>query len=88
MLLGISLVALSGMPRFRDPDSPEGPSRRRLTLAEACFLFALVVAAGSVRFLGLDHIPPGGFFDEVQNHLLSREEYIRWRDRLPLPQTR
>ncbi len=71
MLLGISLVALSGMPRFRDPGSPEGPFRRRLTLAEACFLFALVVAAGSVRFIGLDHIPPGGFFDEVQNHLVA-----------------
>ncbi len=71
MLLGISLVALSGTPRFREPGSPEGIPKRRLTLAEACFLFALVVAAGSVRFFGLDHIPPGGFFDEVQNHLVA-----------------
>jgi hypothetical protein len=71
MLLGIYLVALSSTPRFRDPGSPESPPRRRLTLAEACFLLALTAAAGSVRLFGLDHIPPGGFFDEVQNHLVA-----------------
>jgi 4-amino-4-deoxy-L-arabinose transferase-like glycosyltransferase len=72
MFLGIYLVALSGTPRLADPwASPEGPPRRRFTLAEACFLFVLVVAAGSVRLFGLDHIPPGGFFDEVQNHLVA-----------------
>ncbi len=71
MLLGISLVALSRTPRLTDRDSPEGPPGRRFTLAEACFLFALTVAAGCLRFFGLDHIPPGGFFDEVQNHLVA-----------------
>lgn len=88
MLLGIYLVVLSRTPRLGDQGSPEGLLTRRHTLTEACFLLALTVAPGSVRFFGLDHIPPGGFFDEVQNHLLSREEYIRLRNRLPLAQAR
>jgi 4-amino-4-deoxy-L-arabinose transferase-like glycosyltransferase len=71
MVLGISFVAISCAPRLLDPASPEGVPWRPPALAEAVFLFAVVVAAGCVRFIGLDHIPPGGFFDEVQNHLMA-----------------
>ena len=70
MLLGIFFVAISWTPRPVDSGSPEGPPRRR-ALAEACFLLILVAAGGAVRFLGLEHIPPGGFFDEIQNHLVA-----------------
>jgi hypothetical protein len=38
---------------------------------EAGFLLAVVLAAGCLRFIGLDHIPPGGFFDEIQNHVVA-----------------
>jgi len=71
MLLGIFFVAVSSTPRLVDPGSPEGPPGRRHALAEACFLLILIAAGGSVRFFGLDHIPPGGFFDEIQNHLVA-----------------
>jgi Dolichyl-phosphate-mannose-protein mannosyltransferase/PA14 domain len=71
MLLGISFVALSCADRLLDPASPEGNPWRPSPVAEACFLVAVVVAAGCLRFIGLDHIPPGGFFDEVQNHLVA-----------------
>jgi len=71
MLLGLSLVAISCAPRLLDPASPEGVAWRPPAVVEAVFLFVVVVAAGCVRFIGLDHIPPGGFFDEVQNHLVA-----------------
>ncbi len=72
MLLGIYLVTLSRTPRLSDPDSPpESPPAPRFTRTEAGFLLVLTVAAGCLRFPGLDHIPPGGFFDEVQNHLVA-----------------
>lgn len=73
VLVGILFVAISPTPRLLDPASAESPRRLRYPLLEACFLAALVVAGGSVRFLGLDHIPPGGFFDEIQNHLVADE---------------
>src|SRR5215471_8468363 len=72
MLAGLVFVALSA-PRLPGADSAEGPARLRLPLAEVCFLVALVVAGGAVRFPGLDHIPPGGFFDEIQNHLVAED---------------
>jgi uncharacterized membrane protein len=71
MILGISFVAIACAPSLLDPASPEGTLRRPRPLAEACFLIAVVVAAGCVRFIGLDHIPPGGFFDEIQNHQVA-----------------
>lgn len=71
LLLGISFVALSCTPRLLDPASPDGTARWPPPVAEGCFLVAVVVAAGCVRFIGLDHIPPGGFFDEIQNLLVA-----------------
>jgi hypothetical protein len=32
---------------------------------------ALTVAGGAARFLWLDQLPPGGFFDEIQNHIVA-----------------
>ena len=71
MILGIGFVAISGAPGLLDPTSPGDAPWRPRPVAEACLLAAVVVAAGCVRFIGLDHIPPGGFFDEVQNHMVA-----------------
>lgn len=71
MILGIGLVAISCAPGLLDPTSPDGVLRRPPAVAEACFLVVVVLAAACVRFIGLDHIPPGGFFDEIQNHLVA-----------------
>ncbi len=71
MLLGIVFVAISCTERLLDPASPEAALWRPRPIVEAGFLFAVVVAAGCLRFIGLDHIPPGGFFDEVQNHVVA-----------------
>jgi Dolichyl-phosphate-mannose-protein mannosyltransferase/PA14 domain len=70
ILLGIFFVAVSCAPWLLDPPSPESAFRPRPVL-EACFLVAVVVVAGCLRFIGLDHIPPGGFFDEVQNYVVA-----------------
>ncbi len=69
MLLGIAAVAFSRAPL--DPVAADGVPRRPPPFAEACFLIAVVAAAACVRFIGLDHIPPGGFFDEIQNYQVA-----------------
>jgi hypothetical protein len=71
LVFGIFFVAISCEPRLLDPGSPEAAPWRPSWLAEVVFLAAVVVAAGCVRFIGLDHIPPGGFFDEIQNHMVA-----------------
>jgi 4-amino-4-deoxy-L-arabinose transferase-like glycosyltransferase len=71
ILLGIGFVALSCGARLLDPASPDGVSWRPRPSMEALFLVFVVVAAGCVRFIGLDHIPPGGFFDEIQNYQMA-----------------
>lgn len=71
IILGISYVAIAAAAGLLDPTSPDEASWRPRPVAEACFLAAVVVAAGCVRFPGLDHIPPGGFFDEVQNSIVA-----------------
>ena len=71
MLTGILFVAISRAPQLLAPGSVGAPSERRDGLAEACFLFALVLAGGYARFFGLAHTPPGGFVDEVQNQRVA-----------------
>ena len=73
LFVGIFYVAVSGTPRLQDPAFLQRVSRRPHPVAEAGFLLAVVVAAACVRFIGLDHIPPGGFFDEIQNHLVAED---------------
>jgi hypothetical protein len=74
MLGGIALIALGCVFR-RPPANPAAAiarSRQRLWL-EACFLVALTAAAGVVRLVALDHLPPGGFFDEIQNLFVAED---------------
>ena len=72
LLLGIFLIAFSCPSRLLGPPEP-GEETRPPVLAEAAFLLAVVVLAGCVRFLGLEEAPPGGFFDEVQNHIVAED---------------
>jgi hypothetical protein len=51
----------------------------RLSSPEFAFLAILVLAGGAVRFVALDQWPPGGFFDEVQNHLVAERVLGGWR---------
>jgi hypothetical protein len=71
MLGGILAVALGSALRPPAGTPAAVPRTRRYRLAEACFLVALTIAGGAARLLELDHLPPGGFFDEVQNHLVA-----------------
>ena len=73
LIAGILLVAVACEPRLLDPGSPDAAPWRPSRLAEAVFLATVVVAAGCVRFIGLEHMPPGGFFDEIQNHLVAED---------------
>ncbi len=70
---GILLVGASCARWMLDPDFPEGAPRRPSRLVELIFLAAVVVAAACVRFIGLEHAPPGGFFDEIQNHQVAED---------------
>src|SRR5215471_13020531 len=72
LLLGIFLIAFSCPSRLLGPPEP-GEETRPPVLAEAAFLLAVVVLAGCVRFPGLAEAPPGGFFDEVQNHIVAED---------------
>src|SRR5262249_38835564 len=74
MLGGILLVLLGCALRPQTGLRPAAITRtRRSFWLEAGFLVALTVFGGIVRFVGLDHVPPGGFFDEVQNHLVAED---------------
>ena len=68
IFVGIGFVAISCRDRLLDPAFPEGVPWRPRPAVEGLFLVFVVVAAGCVRFIGLGHTPPGGFFDEVQNY--------------------
>jgi hypothetical protein len=72
MLGGLLLVAFGCAARRSTGMLPAAAARtRRRRLAEACFLVALTVAGGAVRFVALDRVPPGGYFDEMQNLLVA-----------------
>src|SRR5262249_20302940 len=72
MLAGILLAAI-GTILFRtsSPETAGGPRAAPQLSSEALFLVAVTLAAGLIRFVALDHLPPGGFFDEVQDHLVA-----------------
>jgi hypothetical protein len=72
ILLGIFFIAISCAKRWLGPPAP-GEAARPPFLAEAVFLALVVVFAASVRFIGLETTPPGGFFDEVQNHFVAED---------------
>ena len=71
MLIGILAATVAAVfGPFQN--SGTAPSPGRLRTAEKFFLVALVLAGGSVRFLGLEQAPPGGFFDEVQSVFVAQ----------------
>ena len=72
ILLGIFFIGISCAKRWLGPPAP-GEADRPPVLAEALFLALVVAFAAGVRFVGLEDTPPGGFFDEVQNHFVAED---------------
>jgi 4-amino-4-deoxy-L-arabinose transferase-like glycosyltransferase len=73
ILLGILLVAVAALFRPLRLGGQPTVGQPRLGAAEIGFAAALTLAGGAVRLLGLDHAPPGGFLDEVQNALVAED---------------
>lgn len=73
MLGGVLLVAVADPLRSFGSEVAAGTGPRRLTRAEITLLALLTVGGGLVRFLELDHLPPGGFYDEVEYHRIAEE---------------
>lgn len=74
-VIGGLVAAISSRLRDGVARSPgTGPLSRR----ELAFLAILVLAGGAVRFAELYQWPPGGFFDEVQNHLVAERILAGW----------
>ncbi|MGH9364500.1 MAG: glycosyltransferase family 39 protein [Thermoanaerobaculia bacterium] len=70
-------LAAAMASRLRD-GVPRSPGTGPLARWELAFLAILVLAGGAVRFAELDRWPPGGFFDEVQNHLVAEQILAGW----------
>jgi 4-amino-4-deoxy-L-arabinose transferase-like glycosyltransferase len=60
-------------------ESPVPTSPKPLARWELVFLALLILAGGAIRFMALENWPPGGFFDEVQNHLVAEQILAGWR---------
>jgi 4-amino-4-deoxy-L-arabinose transferase-like glycosyltransferase len=70
-LVGVLLVAVAALiPPLRST-TVERAGRPRIRGLEIGFVAVLTLAGGAIRLIGLDHAPPGGFFDEVQNALVA-----------------
>ncbi len=69
--LGSALRGAAGEEDGATPATSATPARAPLGRAEWVFLGLVTVAAGLLRFPGLDTMPPGGFFDEAQNVLVA-----------------
>jgi 4-amino-4-deoxy-L-arabinose transferase-like glycosyltransferase len=73
MVGGILLAGAAALlPPLRS-DVRSSASPPRLTGAEIAFLIVLTLGGGLIRFVGLDHMPPGGFHDEVEYHRIAEQ---------------
>ncbi|HKF43659.1 MAG TPA: glycosyltransferase family 39 protein [Thermoanaerobaculia bacterium] len=63
-------AAATFLPPLRTAMGPRGAAPPLLAV-EIVFLVVLTLGGGFVRFAGLDHLPPGGFFDEVEYHRVA-----------------
>jgi 4-amino-4-deoxy-L-arabinose transferase-like glycosyltransferase len=70
-VIGIAMAAVASGLFPRRPEERLQGRAPRLTRPEVLFLVAVTVAAGALRFVALDHLPPGAFFDEAQNVLVA-----------------
>ncbi len=71
ILGGILLAAAATLLPPLRTDTEASVAKAPLTSLEIVLLGLLIVGGGLVRFVGLDHLPPGGFHDEVEYHRIA-----------------